>query len=92
MFVSKKKHQQVLDRLSIVIAQADDWQDNTVALKDTANYWHKRSEALENDLELADARVIELASALTEISNMRTPSCAHIGKRMADVADRVLGK
>ena len=74
----KKKLQQALDQVAA-------WQS-------AAQYWQERVEVYEGHLEAADARIIELAAALTEISNMRTPSCAHIGKRMADVADRVVVK
>ncbi len=35
-------------------------------------------------------RELKYARALHGIASLRTPSCAHIGKRMADIADAAL--
>ena len=35
-------------------------------------------------------KVASLRRALRNIASLRTPSCAHIGKRMADIADAAL--
>lgn len=36
-----------------------------------------------------EERILDLEEALLDIIEMRTPSCAHIGKRMADRARMV---
>lgn len=39
---------------------------------------------------ISGGRIMELEDALREIASMETPSCAHIGKRMASKAREAL--
>lgn len=41
---------------------------------------------------ISGGRIVELEKALLDIIEMQTPSCAHIGKRMADRARKVFDK
>lgn len=92
MFVSKKKLQAAFEEIRVKNDMIDILTTERDYMQNRLDYSAKNYADLMKECIHKRDRINQLFAALTEISNMPTPSCAHIGKRMADVADRVLGK
>lgn len=56
-----------------------------------ANEWlRENAEQWQANADKWSVKAMKRGTALRNISSLRTPSCAHIGKRMADIADAAL--